>query len=601
MNENDFRKEYERMQHQVRASSDLKERTLAAAERAADRFASSAQPVAPASAKRPHRRAGSRSGGVAVARRWGLPAAACLVAAAIVAGGAPMVMGAMDADGHTAISLSDAQQASGFAVRAYASDGSAPLAPGEGGTVAFDRDLGYRFSGGDDYKVSGFFTGCLFHVEGEGISRVQANLTGGALYRVTFEDGPTDPDDPRMGELASWKPTARGTGEYYGGYDFVGSSMRNGESKLSLAKLMGSTIDVSASDDPGIADGTTSFGLWTNEGEPPENIMGDLQSPVIDLFEGQTLTVTVTFEDGRTSTQAIELHAANFETEMVDGTPRLTTRLAADDAEAPSAAKSLYGIVVKAGSGPFPFPLDDANDRADEVLPASTIERQDDTWRATVEENGARVDATLPENALTPSDGEVAFDFGYESTGSSHPDSESSQQPTARLAMSSPSISLSDTLPGGKALDDCLFVVDGWLGNARYMDKCSREVWGYGYNDDGTLTSDDYRYASTTVTLRNLEDTAVPVWTPVLYDFALRNDDGTLDMVRTGYDLDFEATGDTVPSDDPQHVVIAPGGTVQLTVVRVLPTYVLESGNLVLVPTDDGSPFSQAFSLGGQI
>ena len=60
MNENDFRKEYERMQHQVRASSDLKERTLAAAERAADRFASSAQPVATASAKRPHRRAGSR-------------------------------------------------------------------------------------------------------------------------------------------------------------------------------------------------------------------------------------------------------------------------------------------------------------------------------------------------------------------------------------------------------------------------------------------------------------------------------------------------------------------------------------------------------------
>ena len=54
--------------------------------------------------------------------------------------------------------------------------------------------------------MSGFFTGCLFHVEGEGISRVQANLTGGALYRVTFEDGPTDPDDPRMGELASWKP-----------------------------------------------------------------------------------------------------------------------------------------------------------------------------------------------------------------------------------------------------------------------------------------------------------------------------------------------------------------------------------------------------------
>ena len=438
-------------------------------------------------------------------------------------------------------------------------------------------------------------------MEGEGIVRVQAHLTGGALYRVTFEDGPTDPDDPRMGELASWKPTSRGTGEYYGGYDFVGSAMRDGESKLSLAKLMGATIDVSADDDPGIADGTTSFGLWTNEGEVPADVFNDSQSPVIDLFDGQTLTVTVTFEDGSTSTQAIELHVANFETEMVDGAPRLTPRLAADDAEASTSAKSLYGTVVEAGNGPFPFPLDDANDRADEVLPASIIERQDDTWRATVEVDGAHVDATLPENALTAADGEIPFDFGYENPDYSYTNAESPQRLTAQLAMSSPSLSLSDTLPGGKTLGDCLFVIGGWLGNARYLDKCSREVWGYGYNDDGTLTSNDYRYASTTVTVRNLGDTAVPVWTSVLYEFALRNDDGTLDVVRTGYDLDFEASGDTLPSDNPQHVVIAPGGTVQLTMVRVLPTYVLESDNLVLVPTDNGSLFSHAFALGRQM
>lgn len=97
MNENDFRKEYERMQHQVRASSDLKERTLAAAERAADRFASSAQPVATASAKRPHRRAGSRSGGVAVARRWGLPPQPASSPRPSSPAACPMVMGAMDA------------------------------------------------------------------------------------------------------------------------------------------------------------------------------------------------------------------------------------------------------------------------------------------------------------------------------------------------------------------------------------------------------------------------------------------------------------------------------------------------------------------------
>ena len=61
--------------------------------------------------------------------------------------------------------------------------------------------------------------------------------------------------------------------------------------------------------------------------------------------------------------------------------------------------------------------------------------------------------------------------------------------------------------------------------------------------------------------------------------------------------LEIEATGDTVPSDDPQHVVIAPGGTA--AVGRVLPTSSDEKPGAV--PTDDGSPFSQAFSLGGQI
>ncbi|MFR1638915.1 MAG: hypothetical protein ACLSVD_06875 [Eggerthellaceae bacterium] len=89
------------MQHQVRASSDLKERTLAAAERAADRFASSAQPVATASAPTSARRIGAAASQLRVA---GVCPPQPPVAAAIVAGGVPMVMGAMDADGHTAIS-----------------------------------------------------------------------------------------------------------------------------------------------------------------------------------------------------------------------------------------------------------------------------------------------------------------------------------------------------------------------------------------------------------------------------------------------------------------------------------------------------------------
>lgn len=610
MNENEFRKRYVASQAHVKASPELRKRAIENAVR--DDTAKHAERQTPARdatptkrptqrrpqpTVRPDGRASSRSGGpAAMARRWALPVAACLVAGALIVAGIPAVTSSLH--GSPAIALDDAAARCGFSVRAYASDGSAPLAPGDNGTVAFDRDLGYRFLGGDDYKTSGFFTGCLFHVEGEGIARVQANLSSGALYRVTFEDGPTDPDDPRMGELASWKPTARGTGEYYGGYDFVGSATVNGTSKLGLAKLMGSTIDVAASDDPGIADGTTSFGLWTNEGEAPENIANDLQSPLIDLFDGQTLTVTVTFEDGRTSTQAIELHVANFEAETDNGTLRLTTRLATDNSEDSMAVKSLYGTVVEAGDGSFPFPLDNANDRADEVLPASIMDRMDDMWP--VESNGPR--ATLPEDALMKPDGEIDFNYQYENPDYSYYENpESPRELSAELVMSAPSISLSDTLPGGKTLNDCVLVSSKWLGNAAYMDKCSRELFGYGYNDDGTLTSNDHRYASTTVTVSNRSDTAVPLWTREFYNFALRYDDGTFDVVRTGYDLDFEATGDTLSSNNPQQVMIAPGGTVQITMVRVLPTYVLESENLVLMPVDVSNPHSSVFALGAQM
>ena len=67
--------------------------------------------------------------------------------------------------------------------------------------------------------------------------------------------------------------------------------------------------------------------------------MGGPAIPVIDLFEGQTLTVTVTFGGtGARPTRPYELHAGWLWTAMVDGTPRLTTRRSRRR-KAPSAAK----------------------------------------------------------------------------------------------------------------------------------------------------------------------------------------------------------------------------------------------------------------------
>lgn len=595
MNEKEFRARYARAQRRIKATPALKARTITGVqagpsaevlrspiEQRSRRKASNGKPT-------PRRDGRNSPSHVLSAKRWAAPAAACLLVAILVAAGAPLLI-LKSEDAGQAIDADKAAELSGFAVRAYAADGSTSLSFGEGGMVVFDRDLGERLPGGDDYKANGFFTGCLFHVEGADIARVQANLSSGALYRVKFEPDPPL-GSPQSRELSGWKPNARGTGEYYGGYDFVGGTA-NGE--VSLAKLLGSTIDVSASDDSGIADGTTSFGLWTNEGDAPDDSANNPQSPLIDLFNGQKLTITVTFNDGRTSTQVIELHAANFKADRVNGWLKLTTQLASDDdSDGTLAVKSLYGIVVKANDEAFPLPLDDANDRASEVLPAPVMERMDDTSRAKSDDgSGQLVEDKLPRDGLVAPDRSIDFAYPYTAPGA--PDA----PPPAHLTISNPTLALSDTIPDGKTLATCNIAARAWLGNFNYMNKCSHEIWGYGFNDDGTLTSDDYRYVTTTVTVKNPGDTAVSLQAPALYEFALRHDDGTLDIVRTGYELDTESSGDTLPSDDPQQVTIAPGGTVQISTLRVLPVSMLSDDALVLVPNDSEHPYGRAFALG---
>lgn len=594
MNEKEFRARYARAQRRIKATPTMKARAITGIQ--ADPSAEGLRrPIEHRSrqtasdSKPTPRRDGRRSpSSVFSAKRWAVPAAACLLVAILVAAGAPLLI-LKSEDAGQVLAADKAAELSGFAVRAYAADGSASLSFGEGGMVVFDRDLGDRFPGGDDYKANGFFTGCLFHVEGADIARIQANLSSGALYRVKFEPDPPL-GSPQSQELAGWKPNARGTGEYYGAYDFVGGTAQG---EVSLAKLLGSTIDVSASDDPGIADGTTSFGLWTNEGDAPDDMANDPQSPLIDLFDGQKLTITVTFKDGRTSTQVVELHAANFKADRDDGGLKLTTQLASDDdSDGTLAVKSLYGIVVKANDDAFPLPLDHANDRADEVLSAPVMERMDDTYRAGRDDDGQFVEAKLPSDGLVAPGGSI--DFAYPASVPEAPDG----PPPTRLTMSNPTLSLSDAMPDGKMLATCNIVIRGWSGNLNYLNKCSHEIWGYGFNDDGTLTSGDYRYVTTTVTVKNPGGTAVSLRGPALYEFALRHDDGTLDVVRTGYELDAESSGDTLPSDDPQQVTIAPGGTVQISSLRVLPVSLLSDDALVLVPSDGEHPFGRAFALG---
>lgn len=571
MNEHEFREQYAALQKRTAVSPELKKQTAAHVRNASRTAAPRAR--------------------VAVTRRWALPAAACLVAAAVVAGGVPVAMGILGPQ--PGISMSKAAETSGFAVRAYASDGSSLLELGADGTVVFDR-VEPMYGIGDDYATEGFFTGCLFRVQGEGIERVQMNISSGKLYRYTVESFRKGDEPERMKELVSTKPLNRGMGKYYGAYDEAivlpfraDTDVKNNpdaQVNVGLSKIYGSTIDITAADDPGITTGETAFGLWTNEGDPADlTTARDPFAAIIDMFENQSLTVTVTFEDGHTSTQVIQLHAADFLVDEGDPNDPNDMTVVAETVdpntlpEGERSIHSLYGTVLKANHEAFPLPLDNANDMADTVLPAATLPRQDDT-RPT--------DTVLPSEALRGK-GET-IDAVY------HGDDFEQT-----LTFSYPSIERHSTPPNGKMPADFNAIIYGWFGDLAYVNKCSNEVFGYGFNDDGTLTSNEFTYVTVSFDVTNKSNDAVEIWPRAIGELAVIGNDGKVAVTNAGYDLDFEASANALPSESPQHVGIAAGDTVHITLLRVLSNRLADDDSLVFIPGDMSVP--QAFAVGDQI
>ena len=277
----------------------------------------------------------------------------------------------------------------------------------------------------------------------------------------------------------------------------------DGQSKVGLTKLLGSTIDVNAQDDPGIADGSTLFGFWTNEGDAPEEIpaVDDPLSFLVNRFEGQRLTITVTFEDGRTSTQVIELHVGTFRAERKEnGAAEVTAeRASEEDVERGEAMKSLYGEVVEVDDGAFPLPLDDANDRADKVLPPSMIERRDSLVRATREGSDGLEDAILAESpSWTPT-----RRFPSTAPGRITPPA---KRECRNLKCATCPLRAFDTLPEGTDLASCVYVEDGWLGNFAYMDKWRPRGVGLRAQRRRHASGGEYRFALVSVTVRNPSD-----------------------------------------------------------------------------------------------
>lgn len=366
--DNDLRALYLASQKDVHAPEQLKERTLELLDDNDAALASVA--LEPAASARKQRLMG-------FGRKPLYGIAACLALAALGFGAVQAMMhtneGAADVGALETANLD-------FTVKAYAAGTQSPLAAGDNGMIVFGHtsDLSQCSPEWDD---NGTYTGCLFKVEAEGVKTVQAHISKGMLYRYDTQNVSYASDSELLYEASTWKPLKRGLGEHLSAYDKVAVGIANdGLSKddpnktyqVQMSKRLGQTAELNYDE----GDGNTYFGLWTDEvgdSGASDDSKCDQFGAIANAFEGAELTVTVTFEDGHTSTQVINLHAGNFLADWNDGGGEdlgalaIQPTLLEDGADVPDSAlvlRTAYGEVASSTREAFPYANEPINEYA---------------------------------------------------------------------------------------------------------------------------------------------------------------------------------------------------------------------------------------------
>lgn len=366
--DNDLRALYLASQEDVHVPERLKERTL---ELLDDNDA------ALTSAALEHAASARKQRFMGLGRKPFYGIAACLALAALGFGAVQAMMhtneGAADVGALETTNLD-------FTVKAYAAGTQSPLAAGDNGMIVFGHtsDLSQSSPEWDD---NGTYTGCLFKIEAEGVKTVQAHISKGMLYRYDTQNVSYASNSELLYEALTWKPLKRGLGEHLSAYDKVAVGIANdGLSKddsnktyqVQTSKRLGQTAELNYDE----GDEGAYFGLWTDEvgdSDASDDSMRDQFGAIANAFEGAELTVTVTFEDGRTSTQVINLHAGNFLADWNDGSGEdlgalaIQPTLLEDGAEVPESAlvlRTVYGEVASSTGEAFPYANEPVNEYA---------------------------------------------------------------------------------------------------------------------------------------------------------------------------------------------------------------------------------------------
>ena len=285
----------------------------------------------------------------------------------------------------------------------YSDDGSL-LLPGDGNLISFDVHGSdgtntYWYEEGDN-RMNAEFLPNTFTVKGSDISKVQAHISNGELYRME-----TELIDLRKDEGFKWvgeeglDPADRGTRKHYEDCDALGALYIDGDSgtgafnaQLALRyKRIGDTLDIDKASEATLGSEDLKFGLLHLSEESLESdrayscedrINGDgssLKWLTYPELENAVLTITVTYADGSTCTQAIELHEGLLGVqEQEDGTQELVQPIRFYDPSLGDVTGEacLYGIVLETNEAPFPYSGEKANEYLHDVMAAVTISEE---------------------------------------------------------------------------------------------------------------------------------------------------------------------------------------------------------------------------------
>ena len=201
-----------------------------------------------------------------------------------------------------------------FGLEAYAADINEIYSPK-------DNKLAFSIasSSGGEVEGKGDYTGCLFRVTGDGIKAVSATIDRGGFYRYKKLTNLTKDDIKAI-------YASEANGSLAADCQFASSDDEKTWCSEQMTALGNSFSEAWNAD--------SSYGFWVPPESTKQNPDADLQAAAhegIDTFNGATLTITATFEDGSKQTKTLHLKTGKLKVVYNDKTQIVLPELASAD------------------------------------------------------------------------------------------------------------------------------------------------------------------------------------------------------------------------------------------------------------------------------